>query len=563
MPRSKTRELTLHHVIDVEPTPYGMLDALDLDQVDELGSEPTALTIAGMPALWVSGHFDIPVAGWCADASLTTGLPLSYSERRSAGLLLLAVDDEVYAIGYGQGHRLVLDERKDHGFGVRFAARRLDPEALRGMVRRRPGARGRTDSTIFPDGMPVWAFGVEEQVEVVRRIAGRSLDLDVTFSGQGSRSVRVDGGVGLTMRFGVRAERLVADIREIARICAQGEPHPLLEFIEYIRPIRDAKLKAELETVLDDLLADRNGDTTDLVPVVPAEHGDAYWQARRFVIEIGPARPGVVDSLEVEDFLRRTRCKRPGDRVRALRNGHVRMYADEECTEDLGGGSALKWLEATVRLGPRQFFLIDAQWYEIDVTYLAGKQSEIARLFPERPSVDLLPWDGTTKEHAYCEDVAAIRPGFVCLDTRLVRSGFLRNRGGFEPCDLLGPSPDEALIHVKFAYGADSLSHLFTQGVVSVQALLHNSEAKARFAARVAEVGKGRILDPGYRPTKVVFAILPKRDKKGHMPRQITPDSLFPLAQVALANAAKLLNSYGIEVEVVGVAAAASVDQAA
>ncbi len=410
MPRPKTRELTLHHVIDVEPTPYGMLDALDLDKVDELGSQPVELTIAGMPALWVSGHFDISVASWCADAALTTGLPLSYDERWSAGLLLLAVDGEVYAIGYGQGHRLIQDEHKDHGFGVRFAVRRLDPDRLRGLIRRRPGARGRTDATIFPDGVPVWAFGIEEQTEVVRRVAGRSLDLKVTFSAQDNRSVRVDAGVGLTMPFGVQPERLVADIREIARVCRDDKPHRSLEFIENIRPIRDAKLKCRLEAALDELLAGRDANA-DLIPVVPTECVEAYWQARCFCIKIGPARPRVVDSLEAEDFLCRTRCKRPGERVRALRSGQVRMYADAEGTEDLGGGSALKWLEATVSLGARRFFLIDAQWYEIDHTYLAGKRTEIVRLFPDRPSVDLLPWDGKTKEHGYCEDVAAIRPG--------------------------------------------------------------------------------------------------------------------------------------------------------
>jgi hypothetical protein len=59
-----------------------------------------------------------------------------------------------------------------------------------------------------------------------------------------------------------------------------------------------------------------------------------------------------------------------------------------------------------------------------------------------------------------------------------------------------------------------------------------------------------------------VFAILPKRGRKGRAVRQITPDSLFPLAQVALANVAKQLNSYGIDVEVIGVAVDA-LDQAA
>jgi uncharacterized protein (TIGR04141 family) len=558
--RPKTRVLTLNHVIDVKPTPYGMLDALDLQKVGELGAEPIELTLAGMPALWVSGQINIPVAGWCADASLTTGMPLSYDERWSAGLLLLAVDGEPFAIGYGQGHRLVLDERKDHGFGVRFAARRLDPQWVQGLVRRRPGARGRTDVTLIPGGLPVWALGVEEQAEIVRRIAGRSNDVKLTFSADDSRPVRVDAGVGLTMRLGVQADRLVADIREIARVCAQEKPHSSLEFIENIRPIRDAKLGSELEAALDDLLADQGEHGRDLIPVVPTGCVEAYGQARCFSINVGPAQPRVVDSLDAEDFLSRTRHKRSGERVRALQSGNVRMYADEECTLDLGGGRALKWLEATVRRDSRQFFLVDARWYEIDVTYLKDKQAEIARLFPDKPSIDLPAWDGEKKEHGYCANVAAVRRGFVCLDTKLVRSNFLRGRGDFEACDLLGPNDE--LIHAKFATGSDSLSHLFAQGMVSAQALIHNSEARTRFAVRVREAGKGREIPVAYKPTKVVFAILPKKPKKkakNGKPQQVTPDSLFPLAQVTLANAAKLLNSYGIAVEVIGIPPAADV----
>ncbi len=52
---------------------------------------------------------------------------------------MLAVDGEVYAIGYDQGFRLVPDRLKDHRFGLGFASRRVDPGRIRDLVAHTPG----------------------------------------------------------------------------------------------------------------------------------------------------------------------------------------------------------------------------------------------------------------------------------------------------------------------------------------------------------------------------------------------------------------------------------------
>jgi uncharacterized protein (TIGR04141 family) len=54
--------------------------------------------------------------------------------------------------------------------------------------------------------------------------------------------------VGLKMRFGVMPEDLVADIREIARVCAEENPHPALEFVEHIQPIADPRTERDLSS---------------------------------------------------------------------------------------------------------------------------------------------------------------------------------------------------------------------------------------------------------------------------------------------------------------------------
>jgi hypothetical protein len=152
MPRSHvaTRPVTLHRLPGVQAD--DMINAIDVELADGMDGDLHSIRIAGMPAIWVDGCLapEEP-AEWCADASVTTGLPIDHRDQRSGGLLLICVDATAYAIGYGQqGHRLLLDEKKDQRFGLRFAIRVLDPHQVNELTRRFPSARGRTDITYVP-----------------------------------------------------------------------------------------------------------------------------------------------------------------------------------------------------------------------------------------------------------------------------------------------------------------------------------------------------------------------------------------------------------------------------
>jgi uncharacterized protein (TIGR04141 family) len=217
---------------------------------------------------------------------------------------------------------------------------------------------------------------------------------------------------------------------------------------------------------------------------------DDYLSAHSLVIKIGSVRR-LADHLNLHDFLLRTRVQDPGARVEALRRGYVRMSADADGTESLGGSSAINWLEAGLSLGPRRFFLLDGCWYEIAAGYLTAMRARLERLLGSIPSLDLPKWDPGTAEWRYNEHVQDARPGYVCMDRNSVRAGLHREHG-FEACDLLGPSNE--LIHVKRARGSSPLSHLFSQALVSTQALATSSDARAIFTAKVRVHPKGRDL---------------------------------------------------------------------
>jgi uncharacterized protein (TIGR04141 family) len=526
---------------------------VSLRSLDERHADVEFIEVAGVPAIWIGIQDEEKKAEWLGDAAVTTGLDLSYSERRAGGLLLLGIDGTAYALSFGNGYLLIPDELKDERFGLSFLIRRLVSDQVQELVRRRASARGRTDTTMVAAGAPVWMLGVAENVEVIRRIGGRAKDLRVTFTAAGDRGVKVEGAGGLKMRFGIEPDALVSDIRECARVCREEQPDAALEFIEHIMPVGDAALTGALDAELENLLSGTEADAGErLVPVVPTSMLECIGQAHSLTVKIGYGRPVPVPSLELNDILRAARSQRSGERVKALRGGRIYLNADARGEEVLGGARADKWLEANVSLGARKFFLMDGEWFEIGADYVRTSRDAIAPLFAAVPSVPLPSWSlpkGRT-ENDYNRYVAARSGGrLLCLDRNQAVRDPLGIRSSLEICDLLGP--DNELIHVKRAKGSAPLSHLFSQGLNAAQALIAGpAVVRDQFADCVASAPHGRVLPRDFKPAKVIYAILLENA------RQLTPDTLFPFSQATLAHAARILHAYGVAVEVVGVPAA-------
>ncbi|GAA2539166.1 MULTISPECIES: TIGR04141 family sporadically distributed protein [Streptomyces] len=543
---TRTSKRTLYRLRGVAPTVEAMFDALDADQLERVHADFDVPESLDVPAVLVTGSFEQPVASWCDEVFRTTGVEVVLPVKRSAGLLMLAVDGEVYAIGYDQGFRLVPERLKDHRFGLGFASRRVDPGRIRDLVSHTPGG-GRTDITLVPGGTSVWSLGIVEHAQIVRRLGGHLDDIPLTISRNNpARISSAEGGAGLRLQLGVEGTDLISDIRAIARVLREEKPNPELEFVEHVVPVGDPLLLTRLETVLDDLLGQEPDGKIRVA--VPADHWDDYEAARAFRARIRSteaSRP--TGDLDLEYVLCRARVQRAGNRVTALREGTVTLYRHSRAdrVDEIWTSSALRWIEAEVFLGPRRFFLMDGHWYEIDHEYLRTIRSHVERLITATPSVDLPPWVLGEKERTYNESVPDRRPGYVCFDRDNVRTGLHRGNG-VEICDLL--SPDNVLVMVKRAKGSDALSHLFSQALVAVQTLRNSPEGRERFAQKVAAARKGSGLPEGFRPSKVVFAILLKDGT------DLTADTLFPFSQVTLVQTARTLEAWGVQVEVIGIA---------
>ncbi|MGC0339136.1 TIGR04141 family sporadically distributed protein [Streptomyces sp. SLBN-8D4] len=542
---ARTSKRTLYRLRGVPPTADAMFDALDADQLETVHAEVDVPENLGVPAVLVTGSFQQPVASWCDEIFRTTGIEVSRPVNRSAGLLMLAVDGEVYAISYDQGFRLVPDRLKDHRFGLSFASRRVDPAKIRDLVSHTPGG-GRTDITLIPSGASVWSLGIVEHAQIVRRLGGHLDNIPLTISRDNPGKISsAEGGAGLRLRLGVEGADLIADIRAIARVLREEKPSPELEFVEHVVPVDDPGLVTRLEAVLDDLLGQEPDGRISVA--VPADRWDDYMAARAFRARINSDSAGrSTDDFDLAYVLSRARVQRAGSRVAALREGTVTLYRHNRAdrADEIWTSSALRWIEAEVSLDHHRFFLMDDQWYEIDQEYLKATRVHVERLITDSPSVDLPPWVLGDKERTYNETVPDQRPGYVSFDRDNVQTTLHRGNG-VEICDLL--SPDNVLVMVKRAMGSDALSHLFSQALVAVQTLRNSPEGRERFAEKVAAARQGHGPPEDFRPSKVVFAILLKDGT------DLTADTLFPFSQVTLVQTARTLEAWGVQVEVVGI----------
>ncbi|NJP29341.1 hypothetical protein FLW53_35110 [Microbispora sp. SCL1-1] len=539
-----TLPATVYRLTGITPTADAMFDATSVDRLAEPGVDVVQIDIAGAPALLYSRQLPTTKTGWCASLSQLTGIPLDLNRQDAEAVLIVGVDEHVYGIGFGQGY-LSISDAKETGFGLRCALRAIDPLEVGDVVRRALGGVSRQDSTLVPGGIPIGGIGLHDHAELVKRLGGMIRASDLGLSHR--KTVSIEGADGLRLSIPVDPKMFLALLRQLTEISEREVP-PDFKRLEAIQPVPPGELRDRLNALLSDGL--RGHGDLRLQVVVPVDLADRRHEMRSYRIKIGSTAI-VREDLDLDDLRYRCRVQYCLDPVTALRDGRVEMCADRDGKERIAGAKAIRWIEATVSIGSCIYQLSDGEWYECGATYVESIRQRLHELITDKPELEMPPWRlGEEEEKDYNLRVQD-RLGsdkYVCLDRKFIRTPQHRRGRGFEACD--GFTDKHTLVHVKAADSSEPLSHQFTQALVSTQALFFQPEARAAFRAKVAKFSGGRLTVPeDFLPNKIVLAILLKG-------KELTPDSLYPFAQVALVSMADTLGrEHGVTVEVVGIPA--------
>ncbi|MEU5725013.1 DUF6119 family protein [Micromonospora sp. NPDC047738] len=539
-PPSGTYPTSLYQLERVPPTVAGLYDALDRRYLQKHDFTIEERLVGGVSALLVHGTVPRERADWCDVLASLTGETIDLGFSSGGAALLVAVDDQVYALAYGTVGRHMIDlDLANPGFGIGFAVRSLAPDEIKQVRRRVFGTSGRVDRNMVPGGQHIRMYGIDKWGEIVGQVCGRTFNMNLTACHSTRKATPVEGSDSLRIHLGVDPANLLADLREIDRVCRQEPPFEDLEFITQIRPVpaRDPRL-AELEQQLDRLLGLPDPDEIGLG--VPGRVLGEIERIQSYKLRVPKSglRAARLSELTLADIVKQTSDVPDGERWASLCNGRITLYTDTAGEEELGSTAASRWITAQLAHGTSQLLLHEGGWYEIGDQHREFLRHEIEQMLIRPASIALPAWTAALPEEADYNAHAASVCGLTLLDRRLLRTA--QHHRGIEACDLLGP--DGELIHVKRAKGSSPLSHLFAQGEVSVDALRYEPDARAALVEMARQ--QGRTIDLDFRPRKVIYAIALASG------RAVTVDSLFTFAQVALYRAMKALRNEGVEVEV-------------
>jgi uncharacterized protein (TIGR04141 family) len=189
--------------------------------------------------------------------------------------------------------------------------------------------------------------------------------------------------------------------------------------------------------------------------------------AYKFRSEDAPDKPGPVlyQDLDIEEW---RKVARIGDDLTGDRLKNKKIFVYWEDGRDPVHWSVYRCLNAEIDLAKKKYILNDGDWYNIETDFVREVNDFYSSVAGSK--IQLPPY-GTNTEPAYLKMVAAGNGAYALMDRKEIMIGGGRSRVEF--CDLY--SNTKEIIHVKKYGGANLLSHLFSQALVSGECFLHDS----------------------------------------------------------------------------------------
>jgi uncharacterized protein (TIGR04141 family) len=450
------------------------------------------------------------------------------SSQSPSSLLSILVDGRVFCIAYGSARHWISEENIERRFGMLVTLNSVHYKKIRSVDREEFDTITKMTRSQTSVSSSIDNFGLNIQRDLVRSVTGEPED--ATFA------LHVTGADNLILHGPVLFENIHEKCRETFLLFQKTSYKDRYPWIDNFQRVRDKSTIDNLEDELSEII--RNG-ALENVFLTPPNLGDTQEQYEfRY-----PTRKISHPDLRLDDFLQDR--NREELTVEWLKKHHIREYINGG-SEPSRKFSVFDALIYETRRENKLFALSHGEWFEIDQDYVDQVTAELD-LIPEHQDLDLPSAGIGEKEAAYLERVAAAANGTIeLLDQKNVQYG--GGHSSIEICDLV--TTDRNFIHVKAKTKSSTLSHLFSQGLVSAQVL---REVKFRQLASEKCTTHNHIFDvEDFKPSDhaVTYAIITGATDD-------IKDALPFFSKQSLANAARELRNmqYGVYIKKIPIVA--------
>ena len=475
------------------------------------------------------------------------GPPLSDREELfnsiSRGILILSVSVEsdqerIFAIPFGHGWTLLNPGVYEQRFGLKIVLNILDPARLRTLDKKNMTSVPKNTSEQLSRVGEAADFGIDVEQDLVRSITGKTKTEYEKLFGE-----TVTGKDALYVSCKVNTSSIIEFLRECFKKYQSDSYKKQFGWIDHISEIRDPKVTEGLNNRLIEEIQ-LIQDNTD-------EDGIKIWMAVPEIVEwsdvrgfrYGNKRKGSKNYEEHDDIsLRGFLDSLPKDKKENL---SLKLLKNKGiiCNSASSGTIQYKWraydclyCEISYEEKAETFVLSNGSWYEIETDFADQINKDYKQISDLNAVLDL-PDYVHENENEYNEKVADEDNDICCMDKKMIIHG--GGHSSVEFCDLF--TKGNMIVHVKRYGGSSVLSHLFSQGVVSGELLISDTNFREEVNHKLPHSHK--IENVSARPDasnyQVIFAIISDKGRDLELPF---------FSKVTLRNAKRRLETFGYKV---------------
>jgi uncharacterized protein (TIGR04141 family) len=435
-------------------------------------------------------------------------------------ILFLPVGERCFAICFGQVHHSLRDVAYEYDFGLRVTLNMLDPKELRSadMVEPGPARRKRTQVPISTD---LTYLDFDANSEIIKSLTGKvKPEFEELFkSATGSASLKIS--------LKIDPDELPDRCARFLELYQSDEYKTAFPNIENITPVRNPDDIAPLDAYLLASIQGKDGATTLTIPDIVD-----YKDNTCCVFGGGEGQSQIYPDITIEQFYEYI-----GDEdlatltLEALKREYRLILTNTEGVPEKSYGLYRSVIFDIEPEGEDSIYhLCEGAWYKVERAFATRLRTYLdAKCEP----TDLAPYDHDVldkgkrvySEENYNRSVAADNVELLCLDQSDISPS---GTTAIEPCDIYTARADAGarsgqrgiFYHIKISTRSSHLSHLFNQGVNSVELITHEPSSREKMEEIITQKLDGadpaRFLAPfEHSDYKIVFGIITHKDAEG------------------------------------------------
>ena len=441
-------------------------------------------------------------------------------------ILFLPVEDRFVALTFGHTYTLLKKESYEYDFGLITTLNALDPNKIKSTDILMPETAKRARIQI-PNESNLNFFDINNDESLIKKLTGKVKEeyQSILSNVSGANNIRISSKV--------EADQLINLCKKLLETYKKQDYKKSFPNINNVSPIKDPKLIKKLHKKLLKAFKD---ESIDLVLTIPEVIESFEYNYIKYKGE--GASNNKFEDVYIDNYREYLKEKNISELSSEYLKKHKLCLVDEnEDTKYIY--SVYKCLLFDCELDSNTYHLCDGKWYYVEKNYIKKIENFLNQRFINH---DVLISCNEHYEKDFSKNIVNQNKNYICLDFKNISP---RGETQIEPSDLYTVEQNTAvLIHIKISTRSSYLSHLFNQGINSIQLIRSNEESKKKLKNLLKN--NKNFTDPiDKNQFKVTYGIITKKNKE-------KKSKCLPLfSRISLKRAIENLLAMGIKSNVV------------